>query len=168
MDKIEIFKYKCGQKIFLMGIRKATKRDLKEIVRLRREFYLKYCCSHDKFLNPEWAKRGLPISTALALKKGNLFIAEEDNKIVGYTVGEIKKQPPYIRYPKKGVIDNVFVKKEYRDRGIGKKLIKEIISCFRKKGVSWTYLLVYPDNKKAYNLYKKLGFKEWFIEMNLK
>ena len=52
------------------------------------------------------------------------------------------------------LIDEIFIEKEYRNRGIGTSIIKNILS-YRNKDI---YLWVYKDNIKAIKLYKKLGF----------
>jgi len=51
------------------------------------------------------------------------------------------------------MLDEIYLENEYRNLGIGTKIIKDIIK-FKK-----TYLWVYKENKIAFNLYTKLGFK---------
>lgn len=52
------------------------------------------------------------------------------------------------------LIDEIFIENEYRNKGIGTSIIKNILSN-RKQNI---YLWVYKDNIKAIKLYKKLGF----------
>lgn len=52
------------------------------------------------------------------------------------------------------MIDEIYLEKDYRNKGIGTNIIKEILS--QNKIV---YLWVYKENIKALSLYKKLGFK---------
>ena len=52
------------------------------------------------------------------------------------------------------LIDEIFIENEYRNKGIGTSIIKNILSN-RKQNI---YLWVYKDNIKAIMLYKKLGF----------
>lgn len=67
------------------------------------------------------------------------------------------------------VIENVFVKEELRKKGIGKKLMKnllrEVLKRYFKKGVVYVMALTRKNNRGFINLMKKLGFtigyKDW-------
>lgn len=74
-----------------------------------------------------------------------------DDKIIGYTgmwvlFGEAQ-------------ITNVAVMPEYRNLGIGRKMMKEIIQIAKSKGADAMILEVRPSNDSALHLYKSLGFK---------
>ncbi|MCD6434352.1 MAG: GNAT family N-acetyltransferase [Candidatus Diapherotrites archaeon] len=51
------------------------------------------------------------------------------------------------------------VKKEFRGRGIGKKLLLKIIEILKKKKIARVFIFVEQDNKIAKRLYNKVGFK---------
>ena len=53
------------------------------------------------------------------------------------------------------LLDEIFIEKEYRNKGIGSSIIKNYVLDNDHN----LYLWVYKDNIKAFNLYKKLGFK---------
>ena len=53
------------------------------------------------------------------------------------------------------LLDEIFIEKEYRNKGIGSSIIKNYVLDNDYN----LYLWVYKDNIKAFNLYKKLGFK---------
>ena len=52
------------------------------------------------------------------------------------------------------LLDEIFIEEQYRNKGLGASIIKDIIS----KTNNNVYLWVYKDNIKAINLYNKLGF----------
>lgn len=52
------------------------------------------------------------------------------------------------------LLDEIFLEEQYRNKGIGTIIIKDVVS----KANNNVYLWVYKDNIKAVNLYKKLGF----------
>ena len=52
------------------------------------------------------------------------------------------------------LLDEIFIEKQYRNKGIAGSVLKDIISNTTKN----IYLWVYKDNIKAIKLYKKLGF----------
>ena len=53
------------------------------------------------------------------------------------------------------LLDEIFIEKEYRNKGIGSSIIKNYVLDNDYN----IYLWVYKDNIKAFNLYKKSGFK---------
>lgn len=52
------------------------------------------------------------------------------------------------------LIDEIYLESDYRGKGIGTKVIKNIISSIDDNVYLWVY-----KNNKAVNLYKRLGFK---------
>ena len=68
-----------------------------------------------------------------------------DNKIVGCLLLTNKNDGK--------LLDEIYLEKEYRNKGIGTNIIKGII-----KDNDIIYLWVYKDNIKAISLYKKLSF----------
>lgn len=90
----------------------------------------------------------------------NKFILKERNKNVGYLKFEyasdasIKGRNVEIPY--------CFIKLEYRRKGLAKKLLNYALNYFKKKKVIWVSLWTGKDleQKKAYTLYKKFGFKQ--------
>lgn len=56
-------------------------------------------------------------------------------------------------------IDYIEIIPEYRKKGIGTEVIKQLIEFSRKFGSRRIYLLVDFDNDKAQKFYSKLGFK---------
>ena len=51
------------------------------------------------------------------------------------------------------LLDEIFIEEQYRNKGIGTSIIKDVVS----KSNSNVYLWVYKDNIKAFNLYNKIG-----------
>lgn len=52
------------------------------------------------------------------------------------------------------LLDEIFIEEDFRNKGIGSSILKEII-----QNHDIVYLWVYKLNKKAIKLYKKIGFK---------
>ncbi len=52
------------------------------------------------------------------------------------------------------LLDEIFIEEQYRNKGIGTSIIKDVVS----KSNSNVYLWVYKDNIKVFNLYNKIGF----------
>ena len=52
------------------------------------------------------------------------------------------------------LLDEIFIEEQYRNKGLGTSIIKDVVS----KSNSNVYLWVYKDNIKAVNLYNRIGF----------
>ena len=97
------------------------------------------------------------------------LIAEQKNEAIGLAVALIKKQKGnWWKSSYKGYIDFLFVKEENRGQGIGKKLIKESITWFKRKKVSDIRLIVFHNNTEALELYRNMGFQDYIFEMSYK
>jgi ribosomal-protein-alanine N-acetyltransferase len=79
------------------------------------------------------------------------LVAKLGKEVVGYAIGEKNKDS--------GLIVSVAVKKEWRKRGIGKRLIEKLLENFKKEGAKIVFLHVREENKEAINFYRALGFK---------
>lgn len=70
-----------------------------------------------------------------------------------------------------GVIEDVFVRKQWRKQGIAKFLLITALTYLKEKGLKEAKLMVDTENEKALNLYKSVGFevtdeeKRFFIEL---
>ena len=103
----------------------------------------------------EWLKNELK---NIKRKIQVMLIAQDGNKIVG--ISEIK-----LKRGKESHVGElgISVRKEYRGRGLGKKLMAEILKSAKKElkpKIKIVRLSVFPENKIAQNLYKKFGFKK--------
>jgi RimJ/RimL family protein N-acetyltransferase len=89
-------------------------------------------------------------------KEGVHLVAFYKNKIVG--AAEIRRK----KFKEKHVgILGISIRKNYRNEGIGKALIKEVIRISKRIGIKLITLDVFKVNKSAILLYKKMGFKEY-------
>lgn len=133
-----------------MIIRKAQLKDKKAISDLYYQLY-----PHHK-----GPKKLIPIEKFQA--KSLLFVAEKNNKVVGFIWGT------FINYgiSRYGYIDEIFVKQEFRGKEIGSSLIKRILEEFKKLKVWSLFVSIEKRDKKVLSFYRKLGFKPckglWF------
>ncbi len=85
------------------------------------------------------------------------LIAENDNKIVGWAA----LSPVSGRCVYGGVAEvSVYVDINYNNKGIGTRLLQELIKHSEMNGI-WTLQSgIFPENKASIQLHKKLGFRE--------
>jgi ribosomal protein S18 acetylase RimI-like enzyme len=129
--------------------RKATIKDIDKIY----EIYM------DRVNNPfmtfeVMAKEDfLPIFEEM-LKDDDLYVYEINNMVAstyriqykGYRMSHIAYFGGFAMHP------------EYRGKGLGKKIMQEIMGRLKNEGIKRLELFVVCDNERAINFYKKLGF----------
>lgn len=86
------------------------------------------------------------------------LVVEEEEEVIGYCglwgiVGE-------------GQINNVAVKNEHRNKGIGRKMLQRLIDLGKEQGLEEFTLEVRVSNKNAIHLYRSLLFKDAGIRKN--
>jgi len=97
------------------------------------------------------------------LNKGAIVTAITNNKIIGYLSGIIEED----LYERIGHIGEVFVLREFRNKGVSTKLKDKFIEFLKLKNISICRIDVNPDNS-AHEVYKKWGFKIDKYRMSLK
>jgi len=132
-----------------MQLRKATNKDTEQIARVLSSFYN---------MDEKEAKSTFENET----KKGHHYIvAEDDGKIIGLVTWAMHGLPKH----ELAELDRIVVLPDAKGKGIGKKLVDELIkhanSVYSKTGFKLRklYLLTHYDNKEAHVFYKKVGFK---------
>ncbi len=105
----------------------------------------------DQSFPKPWSKNELISETS----SGIALIIEEGNRICGYLFAR--------RIIDEIEILNIAVDPTYRNKGIGKRLISEIINISEKDEVRKIFLEVRASNSKAIELYKKSGFKRFSL-----
>lgn len=149
-----------------MKIRKATKKDLNDILQLADlmlDFHHKmdpYYKIYSKYEDPrEFYEKHLKN------KNVKYVVAEDDNhELVGFASASITSIPR-TKAPKIGILITNFVRKEYRGKGVGTKFFKERMKWFKENGVKHVEMSVDIRNKKAIALWKKYGFKDYQVRL---
>lgn len=96
-----------------------------------------------------------------------VYVAEEDNKIVGFTIAEYLKGN-IIKKTVEVKIVILFVDKDYRCKGIGTSLVNKIVNDCKKNGVKYLRIDNFIKNEEANDLYEKLGFNILVVERRKK
>ena len=89
------------------------------------------------------------------------LVAEHDKTIIGYIMCRIEygfSSLKKIKLSRKGHIVSFAVKKEYRNRTVGKTLVKQALIGMKSKKCSEAYLEVRVNNLAAINLYQSIDF----------
>lgn len=97
-----------------------------------------------------------------------VFVAQKNSGLVGYLIAKIKEEKPVFKLRKRGHITDLFVEKDYRRQGIGRKLVKEALAWFRSRNLQFVEISVYVKNISGKIAWKRMGFKEHMILLRRK
>ncbi len=126
-----------------MTIRPAGEKDLKDCARLARKPAL--AIPSGGYMKVQWLKSWLDPDFFLLM--------ENKNEIIGYTYGEQTKGGGFL-------ISHLVVDKDYRGKGIGTKLIKELEKRAKKRGSSWIFLYGPTFDEQTIKFYEKRGYNK--------
>lgn len=114
------------------------------------ELYLVYPSGHYP-----WDSRQLG---AIATQRHDLTVGLVDNTVVAFA-NFYDLEPQKLAF-----IGNVIVARAYRGQGIGKALIKHMVSICQQKYQATPHISVFNSNTRALLLYAELGFKPYDVE----
>ena len=91
-------------------------------------------------------------------KQEYIYVAAEDNRLVGFCCGHIK--PSFCYSCNNGEVTELVVMDEYRRQGIGRRLITHMENEFKNLGVAYVHLLTGDRNKVAQMFYLSCGYND--------
>ncbi|KYK22205.1 GCN5 family acetyltransferase [Thermoplasmatales archaeon SG8-52-2] len=89
-------------------------------------------------------------------KNNPLIVAEEENIILGWAA--LSKYSTRCAYSDTAEI-SLYVKEEYQNKGIGKRLLEKIIKEGKQAGLHVIIARITEGNKKSIYLHKSVGFE---------
>lgn len=154
-------------------IRKANIKDLEHILRLNQELFNEEFKKFDKTLNLNWTysnKAKKYFRERITKRNGFVEIVESDEKIIGYLCGGISEQLFYFyrQKAKHAELENMLIDKKCRGKNLGTKLAKNFVEWCKKNKVDYISVSASAGNKKSLNFYKKLGFKDYDLTLEMK
>lgn len=81
------------------------------------------------------------------------FVAEKDNKIVGYILGFFSQLEKNVAY-----IHNICISPDFRRKKIGSSLYQEFFENMKKEKCQKIFLIINPTNKLSISYHESLGF----------
>ncbi|MCS5422331.1 MULTISPECIES: GNAT family N-acetyltransferase [Psychrilyobacter] len=138
-----------------MNIRQIEEKDVELFLNLMMELD-----NETKFMMLEPGERKNDLYITRSIIKNNLensfmYVVEEENKLVGFLTGErgSANRIKHTVYIVIGILGG------HRGKGIGRQLFEELEIWAGKNNIKRLELTVMTHNKKAVNLYRKMGFK---------
>jgi len=133
-----------------MKIRKATKKDLKEIGKLMLEEFSKQPFNEKNKLDDVLK------SLNFYFKIGKIYIAVNEEEIIGVLIFKIEQYWE----GKVLIIEDLAVREDFKNQGVGKSLMEFILGFAKNKNIK---RILFETNKKSpsVNFYKKIGYSKY-------
>jgi ribosomal protein S18 acetylase RimI-like enzyme len=150
-----------------MGIRKATIRDFEKLkdIKLKSKIEERKYNKSLKPINKVEKRYFYYLKRDLTFKDRAIFIAIENDKIIGIILGKIIDTLSIAKFKKRGYISNLYILPEHRRKGVAKRMVRELMRWFKVNNIKNLRLEVYSKNRPALNVYNELGFKEYATKM---
>lgn len=152
-----------------MEISIKKSKDAALLCRLNEEVHNLHYSAHPDVFKPYdfdafllWYEEMLAKDTTLAL------VAFYKGEAIAYALLFIKKitSNPFVKNSFSSIhIDQMGVNESFRGKGIGKKLMEEVRTIAKEKGVSRIQLSVWSDNGQARRFYESLDFETYLVYM---
>ena len=151
----------------MIKIERATLKDLSDIQHLNNKLFELEIADFDPNLTPNWplSDAGKEYFTDM-IENHFVLIAKDDNWIIGYFAGTIGITEIYT----KGTlaeIDNMFIKLDYRKRGVGKMFLDVFKAECIKNKITSIQVVASARNTNAIAFYEKNGFAPHNTTLNL-
>lgn len=141
-------------------IRLATLEDVQLLQKLNQEVFVDNY-EYDRDLMMDWAL-GEPgknyFTRSVSSDKSACFIAEINKEAVGYIA--VGHKMTYFRKSRYLEVENIGVSPEFRSKGVGAMLIKKAKDWAKELGYQRLSVSSYFQNTKANEFYKRNGFAE--------
>ena len=92
------------------------------------------------------------------------FIAEDDEKTLGFVTVIIRERPKIFKNTKVGMILDLIVDEDERNQGVGSALIDRSERWINNKGVSVSVLTVAPENENAVDFWENRGYNTYLLK----
>lgn len=138
-----------------LEIRRADESDIPVLLVLAEEFMSEVEVTREKRMEI--------LQEALRDPDYELVIAELNRETVGFVDQWIIHD--FAHGAKLSYIQNLYITSKHRRKGIGSRLLEEIIRSAEKKGVLEIHVVTEFENKPAINLYRKHGFVEESLQL---
>lgn len=150
----------CTKGMSTMEIRKPSENELEEIIRLSPQALFEGTVGSFMPTDEKINQIVQPL-----LQKGCYYlIASEEDQLMGWIL--LGKSKDQFTDEAIGFIYELYVKQEFRGKGISKQLMNSGINSLKKEGYQEIRLNVFSENQ-AINLYKQMGFSVRNVTMSL-
>ncbi|MGB3533365.1 MAG: GNAT family N-acetyltransferase [Microcoleaceae cyanobacterium] len=129
----------------------ASLSDIEILTELIREFY-----AHEKMVFDRLAVFSTLQNIISNDFYGCIYLIDVNQETIGYFAVMFSFSLEY--HGQNAMLDELYIREQYRRQGIGKKVIQFVVDLCRTKGIKALHLEVDRQNTKAQSLYRQFGF----------
>lgn len=144
-----------------MIIRRAEERDLEPLLDLYDQLYDILIREHGFPFAFSRDENRTVLSIQIKSRLCCIFVAEQDNALLGFVHGSISKLDRRLTYQGEKVIariDDVYVSPETRGTGVANALMQEAEAWFRSEEVAGIESYIVSGNQQSLRFHEKRGF----------
>ncbi len=145
-------------------VRKAIPKDIAEIKLMMKQLFLTWdrIDEMDKIDGSWFGSKESDGYLALRMKNEDalFLVAEVDGELAGFGHAIVERRP-YCKDKDVGLIDELYVKPEYRMTGSGKAIKDEMIRWFGSRKIRWSIVLTHSQDEPANDFWKHVGYKDY-------
>lgn len=144
-------------------IRCAFNSDLDAVLQLDQEL-IRHDLRYDPTLDPNWSfsEEGLSFfRNRIAGEDGIVVVAVSGGEIVGYLCGGRCEPESYRRTGPMAEVDCMFLREEFRGRGVGEKMMGRFLEWCRENGIARVRVVACADSAGAVGFYRRMGFQPY-------
>jgi len=154
-----------------MRVRRARLRDLPAVSLLAAELVrLHHRLDPPRFLLIEPVEKGYQwfFARELKRKKAVILVAEDDDaRLLGYAYGTMEGRNWNDLLDACGKVSDIYVDPAARRRGVGQRLLGEMLGALRALGAPRVVLLSAWRNPEAHAFFEAAGFRRTMLEMTV-
>lgn len=154
-----------------MKIRLGEKADIPEVGSLLKELWVMHANNNPKFMNVKriggYTEKHMSEYISSCFKKPTtsyLLIADEKNIIAGFLKIDIVDIQPFFKEKRVLYLDDIYVKEEFRGKGVAKFLQKEALKIAKEKKIKMLKARIYTFNAPAQKMASSMGLEPLYSE----
>ncbi|HEY95304.1 MAG TPA: GNAT family N-acetyltransferase [Dehalococcoidia bacterium] len=90
-----------------------------------------------------------------------VLVSLDDQNVVGYSISQITRMPPFSRGKNIGVIYDMAVTASHRRKGIGKEMLDRIKAWFKERDIKRIEISVVTKNTIGNSFWREQGFQDY-------
>jgi ribosomal protein S18 acetylase RimI-like enzyme len=119
---------------------------------------------HGSHLKPAANRQRIRDSLLRHAIAGTLIVAQQDDTVLGFATCSVESGG-YEQDIRRGVIENLYVVPERRDKGLGAQLLKRAESVLDERDCDMASLEVMANNQAARRFYDRQGYTPHRVEL---
>ncbi len=144
-------------------VRRATEKDLQPMIELWKGLMDFHATRDPIFIRGPDAEKNWEsfVRKNMASDAAAVFVAEQDNRLVGYCMALISSYPPVLAVSTFGELMDLMVHPDYRRQGVGQELFAAAKAWYKERGIRRIEVRAAATNEISTAFWPKMGFQPY-------